>query len=202
METKSSNAATTDFQTILTKELAEVIKMSVIFCINAKNTSVSPVEKEIISEDAWFHVLEKRDKYDSTKGTFRTWATKVARNYALSELSKLKNNPLHHTSSISEDNPDDKDESKEKKFSCRNDVHAEVEDGSVRLHWQYALEFLKSVILTFRGRDREIAEMLLNERTKEEMMTATQMSGGNVDACVCRVRKKMREALGKAGYIA
>ena len=42
--------------------------------------------------------------------------------------------------------------------------------------------------------------MLIAEQTKAEIMEQTQMTGGNVDVCVSRVRKRMRADLLEAGY--
>jgi hypothetical protein len=62
------------------------------------------------------------------------------------------------------------------------------------------LDTLKRIVAGYSGRDREFGEMLINERTKEEMMAKTQMSGGTVDVCKSRVLKRMRADLLKAGY--
>ena len=163
---------------------------------------VSPSEREMIAENAWVHVLEKRNKFDATKGAkFPTWAKKVAQNFASDELEKLNNDPLHLTGILHEDQPKNENDAKEysDKVSYRRAFGC-VADCTDQLFWHDALDVLKRIVSTYIGRDRTVAQMLIGERTKEEMMALTQMTGGNVDVCVSRVRKKMRTDLRKAGY--
>ena len=99
-------AAAADFQATLTNELGETIKKSVLFYIHGRDHlgMVSSFEREMIAENAWFHVIEKREKYKSSKDAkFSTWAKKVAQNFASDELDKLQNDPLHLTGLLNED---------------------------------------------------------------------------------------------------
>ena len=197
-------AAAADFQATLTNELGETIKKSVLFYIDGRDHlgMVSSFEREMIAENAWFHVIEKREKYKPSKDAkFSTWAKKVAQNFANDELDKLQRDALHLTSSLYGEQPkenfdDNTDEAKPvcyKPLGCTTDCNS-------RLYWKDALETLKGIVSTYVGRDRTVAEMLIGERTKEEMMAEAQMSGGNVDTCKCRVLKKMRADLLGAGY--
>ncbi len=201
MERTNSIAATAaDLQATLNNELGNSIQRSVIFYIDGRKDSgmISPSEREMIAENAWVHVLEKREKYDASKGAkFRTWATKVATNFAKDKCDELRRDALHLQGSL---------EKTESDISVSNGVHVHhnaygrVEDCSTRQYWKDALESLKDIVSSYGGRDRAVAQMLIGERTKEEMMAETQMSGGNVDVCISRVRKKMRADLLEAGY--
>ena len=197
-------AAAADFQATLTNELGDTIKKSVLFYIDGRDHlgMVSSFEREMIAENAWFHVIGKREKYKPSKDAkFSTWAKKVAQNFASDELDKLQNDPLHMTSLLHEDQPKNEDDAKKYSdtVSYRRSFGS-AGDCSDQLYWHEMLETLKGIVSTYVGRDRTVAEMLIGERTKEEMMAETQMSGGNVDTCKCRVLKKMRADLLEAGY--
>lgn len=199
-----NKSAAADFQATLTNELGDTIKKSVLFYIDGRDHlgMVSSFEREMIAENAWFHVIEKREKYKPSKDAkFSTWAKRVAQNFASDELDKLQNDPLHMTCLLHEDQPKNEDDAK--KYSdtvSYRKSFGSVEDCSDQLYFHDLLESLKEIVSTYVGRDRTVAEMLIGERTKEEMMAETQMSGGNVDTCKSRVLKKMRADLLKAGY--
>lgn len=205
MKTNNTIAATAeDFQATLTNELGETIKKSVLFYINRRDPigMVSSFEREMIAEKAWFHVIEKREKYRLSKDAkFRTWAKRVAQNFASDELEKLQNDPLHMTGLLHEDQPKNEDDAKKYSdtVSYRRSFGS-VGDCSDQLYWHEMLETLKGIVSTYVERDRMVAEMLIGERTKEEMMAVMQMTGGNADTCKCRVLKKMRADLLEAGY--
>ncbi len=199
MEKQTIAATTADFKGILTVELGNAIKKSVIFYLDEadKSKKISLSEREMIAENAWEHVLMKAGKYDASKGAkFRTWAVTVAKNFAKDQLKKLINDPLHRTSHI---------ESGYQKTETDEDVVSYVpvkdyEDFENTQYWRDAYETFIGIVSNYSGRDREIAEMLIRERTKEEIMAKTQMSGSLVDTCICRLRKRMRADLLKAGY--
>ena len=205
MKNNTSIAATAaDFQAILTNELGETIKKSVLFYIYGRDHigMVSSFEREMIAENAWFHVIEKREKYRPSKDAkFRTWAKRVAQNFASDELEKLQNDPLHMTGLLHEDQPKNEDDAKKYSdtVSYRRSFGS-VGDCSDQLYWQEMLETLKGIVSTYVERDRTVAEMLIGECTKEEIMAVMQMTGGNADTCKCRVLKKMRADLLEAGY--
>ena len=193
-----------DFQTTLTNELGASIQKSVLFFIGDRDPfgMVSPFEREMIAENAWFHVIEKRAMYQPDRNAkFITWAKRVARNYAIDELSKLENDPLHRTGLLREDHPRNENDAKKysDKVSYRRSFES-VADCSEKLYWRDALDALKDIVSRYGGRDRTVAEMLIEDRTKAEIMAETQMTGGNVDVCVSRVRKRMRADMHEAGY--
>lgn len=203
---KNNNLAATgaDIQAILTNELGNLIKKSVLFYIDERDSNgmVSSFEREMIAEDAWEKVVEKHSEYKATgHAKFRTWAKTVARNQASDDLDKLQRDALHLTSSLYGEQPkenfdDNTDEAKPvcyKPLGCTTDCNS-------RLYWKDALETLKDIVSNYDGRDRTVAQMLIACKTKEEIMAETQMTGGNVDTCKSRVRKKMRDDLLKAGY--
>lgn len=198
--TKSIFTTAAGLQAILNNEFRNSIQRSVLFYIEGRKDSdmISPSEREMIAENAWVHVLEKREKYNATKGAkFRTWATKVATNFAKDKCNELRRDALHLQGSL---------EKTEYDLSVHNGVHVHhnafgrMEDSSARQYWKDALESLENIVSSYGGRDRVVAQMLISERTKEEMMAETQMTSGNVDVCISRVRKKMRADLLEAGY--
>lgn len=205
MKTYKTIAATAaDLQATLTNELGETIKNSVLYYINGRDPigMVSSFEREMIAENAWFHVIEKREKYRPSKDAkFRTWAKRVAQNFASDELEKLQNDPLHMTGLLHEDQPKNEDDAKKYSdtVSYRRSFGS-VGDCSDQLYWHEMLETLKGIVSTYVERDRTVAEMLIGESTKEEIMAVMQMTGGNADTCKCRVLKKMRADLLEAGY--
>lgn len=205
MKTYKTIAATAaDFQATLTNELGETIKNSVLYYINGRDPigMVSSFEREMIAENAWFHVIEKREKYRPSKDAkFRTWAKRVAQNFASDELEKLQNDPLHMTGLLHEDQPKNEDDAKKYSdtVSYRRSFGS-VGDCSDQLYWHEMLKTLKGIVSTYVERDRTVAEMLIGESTKEEIMAVMQMTGGNADTCKCRVLKKMRADLLEAGY--
>ena len=205
MNNKNSIAATAaDFQATITNELGETIKKSVLFYINGRDDFglVSSFEREMIAESSWFHVIEKREKYSPSIGAkFSTWAKKVALNFASDELDKLQNDPLHMTGLLHEDQP--RYENDAKRYSDTVSYRrsfGSVADCSNQQYYRDMIETLKNIVSRYAGRDRTVAKMLIDERTKVEIMTEAQMSGSNVDTCKSRVLKKMRADLLKAGY--
>lgn len=197
-------AAAADFQANLTNELGESIKKSVLLYLAGRDDHgwFSPFEREMIAENAWFHVIEKQAMYKpSPSAKFSTWAKKVALNFASDEFSRLQNDPLHRTGLLQEDQPKNEDDAKKYKDTVSPyRAFGSVGDCSDQLYWQDMLETLKGIVSTYVGRDRTVAEMLIGERTKEEIMAEEQMSGGYVDTFKSRIRQRMRADLLKAGY--
>lgn len=193
-------ATTADYQVTLTNEMGTCIQKHVLLFL--KDRQVSAFEKEMIAENAWFHVVVKSAKYTPTeKAKFSTWAKKVALNFAVDELRKLNNDPLHMTGLLYEDQPVDEDDAR--KYSDTVSPYrafGSVGDCIDQLDMQDALKTLKEIVASYVGRDRTVGDLLLKERTKEEIMAETQMKGGNVDTCKSRVLKKMRADLLEAGY--
>ena len=189
-----------DYQATLTNETGSIIQKSILIYIDGRDPvgNVSPLERERIAEGAWFHVIKKCAMYKPSKDAkFITWAKKVAQNFAIDELRKLKNDPLHLTS------PLPADEDKTGKYSdafCTYSASWFEGESNDKLGLQKAINTLKDIVSRYSGRDRTVAEMLIAGRTKEEIMAETNMSSGNVDTCKCRVLKKMRNDLLKAGY--
>lgn len=198
------NFTMTGNQVILTNELGKSIQKSVLFYINSRDplNMVLPFEREMIAENAWYHVLKKREKYAASKGAkFSTWAATVAKHFASDELAKLNRDALHLVEDVSECREKQKKSILKRYGNVQfNDNFCRTEDCACRQYWQDAFQTLKNIVSTYGGRDRTVAEMLISERTKEEMMAETQMSSGNVDVCISRIRKKMRADLLRAGY--
>lgn len=203
-KTNSIAATAADFQANLTIELGESIKKSVLLYLAGRDDFgwFSSFEREMIAENAWAHVIEKRAMYKpSESAKFSTWAKKVALNFASDEYSRLQNDPLHRTGLLQEDQPKNEDDAKKYKDTVSPyRAFGSVGDCSDQLYWQDMLETLKGIVSTYVGRDRTVAEMLIGERTKEEIMAEEQMSGGYVDTFKSRIRQRMRADLLKAGY--
>ena len=208
MKNKQPVAATTaDLRATLTVDFGKTIQKGVIIFIGGKDSSVSFSEREMIAENAWFHVLENSEKYDASKGaSFKTWAIKVAENFAKDELRKLRRSPFYLVGSL-ERGCLQRDDSREELVQY---IPIEANEGSERWqYWHEAYETFKSIMSGYSGRDRKVVEMLICERTKEEIMTAMQMSGimtamqmsgSAVDTCLCRLRKKMLADMRRAGF--
>lgn len=201
----TTNLTTTsvDYQAIITNELGNFVKHRVLNYIAVRYSlmMVSEIERELIAETSWFHVVENCMKYKAGAAKFRTWAFKVAVNFAKTELKKLKNNPLHGGQrNVFEEQPDDKDDAADQKPKTTLNVFPNVSDCIEHLYWKDALGTLKHIVQTYSDRDQSLAGMLIAQKTKEEIMSAMHMSGGNVDVCKCRLLKKMRADLLRAGY--
>ncbi len=198
-KTNSIAAITADLQATLTNELGNTIKKRVLFYIDDidKLKKVAAYERELIAENAWAHVLEKRDKFHATKDAkFITWATKVAKNFAKDELEKLFKSPLHLAGTL------------ETGFKA-TPTHqeridyvpvADCEDYDRCQYFHDAFGTFTGIVAGYSGRDRKIAEMLMRECSKEEIMEELQMSGALTDTCICRLRKRMRADMLRAGY--
>ena len=203
-KTKSIAATAANYRVNLTNEMGAIIKKSVLFYIDGRDDRgmISSFEREMIAEGAWFRVIERYAKYKPSKNAkFLTWAKKVAKNYASDELDKLQNDPLHMTGHLHEDQP--RNENDAKKYNdavSYRKSFGRVEDCSDQVYWRNALDALKDIVAEYSGRDRTVAELLIAEKSKAEIMAQTQMTGGNVDVCVSRVRKRMRADLLEAGY--
>ena len=63
-----------------------------------------------------------------------------------------------------------------------------------------ACEFVKLVVSSLRGLNRTVADLLLEEKTIEEISAETNMECGCIRTCKCRVFKKLRTELQRAGY--
>lgn len=204
MDTETNLMTTSvDYQAIITNELGNFVKHRILNYIAVRYTlkMVSEIERELIAEASWFHVVENSMKYKAGKAKFRTWALKVAVNFAKTELKKLKNDPLHGgRRNVFEEQPDDKDEAADQAQKTTPNVFPNVSDCIEHLYWKDALGTLKHIVQTYSDRDQSLAEMLIAQKTKEEIMSAMHMSGGNVDVCKCRLLKKMRTDLLRAGY--
>lgn len=201
--TKNRTTTSADYQAIITNELGNFVKHRVLNYITVRYSleMVSEHERELIAEESWFHVVENCMKYKAGTAKFRTWALKVAVNFAKTELKKLKNNPLHGgRRNVFEEQPDDKDEAADQTQKTTPNVFPNVSDCIEHLYWKDALGTLKHIVQTYSDRDQSLAEMLIAQKTKEEIMSAMHMSGGNVDVCKCRLLKKMRADLLRAGY--
>lgn len=203
-KTRNFAASAAELQEILTKENERIIKKAVLIFLNeeADPKSVSYREREMIAEKAFFHVIKKAAAYDPSKGAkFTTWAKKVAINAATDELRKLNRDPLHETALLPEDQSSDDDDAKRPidRISYRSSFECEA-DSSDRLYQKDMVAALRGIVATYSGRDRMMADMLLAGRTKQEIMAETQMSGGNVDACICRFRRRLLDDLRRAGY--
>lgn len=193
-------ATAADYQVVLTNEMGACIQKHVLFFL--KDRKVSAFEKEMIAENAWSHVVVKSAKFTPTeKAKFSTWAKKVALNFAVDELRKLNNDPLHMTGLLYEDQPASEDDARMYSDTVSPyRAFGSVGDCIDQLDMQDAIKTLRVIVASYAGRDRIVGEMLLGERTKEEIMAETQMTGGNVDTCKCRLLKKMRADLLEAGY--
>lgn len=203
METTTNLTITSvDYQAIITNELGNFVKHRVLDYIAVRYSlkMVSEIERELIAEASWFHVVENCMKYKAGKAKFRTWAVTVAVNFAKTELRKLKNDPLHGLRDVIEEPFGDEDDADDQKRKTTPKVSQNVSDCIEHLYWKDALGALKHIVQTYRDRDQSLAEMLIAQKTKEEIMSEMHMSGGNVDVCKCRLLKKMRADFLRAGY--
>ena len=205
MGKKNSIAATAaDFQSLLNNKLRLTVRQAVFDHIEKRKDSCafSAFDRELIAEEAWGQVIAKRESYSPGKGSFSTWAKTVGVNKAKDVSAKHHHDAYHHIDvAPAEEEPENEYDAKkyEDKVSYQN-AYGHVEDCSRRQYWRDMHEALKHIVSGYCGRDREVAEMLIEERTKEEIMAKTHMSGGNVDVCKSRVLKRMRADLLKAGY--
>ena len=201
---KTNNQIAAASQALITLEMGEAIKKSVHFYLDSRDLHgmVSPSEKEEIAEDAWVHVIAVQAQYLPSKGAkFKTWATKVAQNFASDQMGKLRTDPLHMACSLYEERPSGEDDAQQDMgLVSYNSPLGYVDDCSDQLQCCEVLEALDGFVANYCGRDRSVAKMLFADCTKAEIMEQTQMTGGNVDVCICRVRKRLRSDLRKAGY--
>ena len=200
METYNATAAN------LQLEFSQDLRSSILYVVNTyiethyeweKENNVY-LEKEFIAERAWEHVLKKAHKYVPGKASFKTWAKTVAINYAKDEakrLNKLYKRVLSQV--LDEEADEDEDRFDIENLADPSDCNQDVCD---QIEKRDAYELIKLVVSSLNGPKRQVADLLLEEMSIEEISAKTNMERGYVSVCKNRVFKILRTELLRAGY--
>lgn len=156
------------------------------------------LEKEFIAEDAWKHLLKKAHKYVPGEASFKTWEKIVVINYIKDKARRWNKLPKREfTQEYNVETEEDYELFDLENLADPNDCEGDICDQIDR---HDACEFVKLVVSSLRGLNRTVADLLLEEKTIEEISTETNMECGYFRTCKCRVFKKLRTELQRAGY--
>ena len=210
---------------IFDKECYEAISRTVR-CVLTSNAGSYITWEDIqdITQAAAERILVKRNLYDPLKNTtFRTWATRVAHNYAI-QLSKMIRRTSLHTVSLAgllnladvSDNNDGTTGSRV--FSGKNTSstwamenlgiipdearadHAFTKEDEEKSMTKRIARLQEFMATEFNSGEKLLFEMMRNGLSKNEMMARTGKSGGNIDTSICRLRSKTRRWMKEADY--
>ncbi len=133
-------------------------------------------------QSASLHILNQSDSFDPDHGTpFKAWVCVVARNYTISEAKKLKKIINAKTRFDVIEGMDLEDFSILEPFQ-KLEEKSESKDR---------LTLLTGFLATLNESDKLLLEMMKDGLSKEQMMEVTHKTGGNIDTCKSRLRKKI-----------
>lgn len=156
------------------------------------------LEKEFIAEDAWKDLLKKAHMYVPGEASFKTWAKIVVINYIKDKARRWNKLPKREfTQEYNVETEEDYEFFDLENLADPNDCEGDICDQIDRYD---ACEFVKLVVSSLSGPNRTVADLLLEEKTIEEISAETNMECGYIRTCKSRVFKKLRTELQRAGY--
>lgn len=158
------------------------------FLLTHAASFLSQEEIEDIAQNAVIHVWDIRDKYDSSKGaSFKTWASRVVHNYAVSESKKAC-----RKSSLS---------------TNIDEIHGlvakegiECIEGRSEFDSDLRMGMLRRFISGMKEGERELIAMLEEGLSKDEIIARTGKSGSYIDTMKCRLRAKIHHFIRQREY--
>jgi len=144
-------------------------------------------EREEIAEDAAVDVLGKLARFDPSHGAkATTWAYKVVKNFVINRTESLKRRQFYtKVNRIDVDGPAGNlipDESPD-----------EVETNEIRV-------LVRTTLNSLPRKARQVADMMLADRTTEEMTKSLQITDGALYAHTFRIRNEVSSTLRENGY--
>lgn len=144
-------------------------------------------EREEIAEDAAVDVLGKLDRFDPNHGAkVTTWAYTVVQRYILNRTEALKRRQFYtRVNRIDFDGP------------AGNLIPDESPDGT---ETNEIRALVRTTLNSLPRKARQVADMMLDDRTTEEMTKSLQITDGALYAHTFRIRNEVSFALRKNGY--
>lgn len=156
------------------------------------------LEKEFIAERAWDHVCKNAQQYVPGEASFKTWERKVVTNHIKDEAKRLNKHPKREfTQESNVETEEDYELFDLENLADPNDCKGDICD---QIDCYDAYELVKLVVSSLSGPNRTVADLLLEEKTIEEISAETNMECGYIRTCKSRVFKKLRTELQRAGY--
>lgn len=186
MSTYTSPASASE---LLTNENCTAIRSYVNKSLAGKNYSnPDSCDNSIIAEEAVAHVVEQvmKSKYDPSKGPFLPWACTVAVNHALTMMRKYSKCAMGMAESYdrfgNDDDCMDADSPATLDFPCDDDPLEDLELGNAR-------ELYSNLAESYNKKMREVAKMILEGYTRDEIKAALGISDNDLSTCKCRIKK-------------
>ena len=210
-------------QVIIDAECCESIRKTVRYILkrNMKNY-ISECDVDDAVQSVLIHIWVKKDIYDPSRGaSFKTWATTIAHNYTIQLSKKLQkhskvikslcdfdsiasgqesmdylfNSTFSSNSSLSWINDNLGHRHNESNADYKFDKQHEDERQNARL--DNLVNYLESKL---NNNEKQLLQMMKDDRSKEEMMELLKKSSGNIDTCKSRLRSKISKWMKESDY--
>lgn len=223
MSLQSATSQQKSKQVIIDAECCESIRKTVRYILkrNMKNY-ISECDVDDAVQSVLIHIWVKKDIYDPSRGaSFKTWATTIAHNYTIQLSKKLQKHSQVIKSLCDFDSLTAGQESMDYVFNS-------IVNGNTSLSWindnlghrqnessadyifdkQYDDERQKARLDNLENylecklnkSEKQLLQMMKDERTKEEMMELLKKSSGNIDTCKSRLRSKISKWMKESDY--
>ena len=223
MSQQSATSQQKSKQVIFDAECYESLKKTVRYVLqNYAEHYVSECDVDDILQSVMIHIWLKRDVYDPSRGaSFKTWANTIAHNYTI-QLSKKLNKHSKVIKSMcdfdsrksGQDGMDYifnamvKDNSSlswindnlghiQNEFNADYQFEKQYEDERQNARVDNLLNYLENKL---NRSEKQLLQMMKDDRTKEEMMELLQKSAGNIDTCKSRLRSKISKWMKESDY--
>lgn len=223
MKLQSATSQQRSKQVVIDAECYESIRKTVRYVLkrNMRNY-VSDCDVDDAVQSVLIHIWVKKDVYDPNRGaSFKTWATTIAHNYAIQLSKKLQkhskvikslcdfdsltsgqegmdyvfNTIVQSNSSLSWINDNLGHIQNESNADYKFDQQHEELKQSARLN--NLTNYLENKL---NQSEKQLLQMLKDDRSKAEMMDLLQKSSGNIDTCKSRLRSKISKWMKESDY--
>ena len=211
---------------VIDRECYDAIRETVSFVLYRNASSyITRDDIQDITQEAATKVLLNSSLYDPEKNTsFKTWATRVAHNYAIQLSRKIKKS-VDTSVAISgfldmEGSFEDDDEKKvaSKIFTGKDSstswamdilgIRPEESNADFAFTKKDEYSAMKTRIRNLQdfldtrlnSSEKFLLEMMCDGLSKTEMMEITGKTGGNIDTSISRLRSKVREWMKASNY--
>lgn len=223
MKLQSATSQQRSKQVVIDAECYESIRKTVRYVLkrNMRNY-VSDCDVDDAVQSVLIHIWVKKDIYDPSRGaSFKTWATTIAHNYTIQLSKKLQkhfrmikslcdfdtlvtgqegmdyvfNNIVQSNSSLSWIN--------DNLGYAQHDLSADYrlihQDDEERLNARLdnLTDYLENKL---NQSEKELLQLLKDDRSKSDMMEILKKSSGNIDTCKSRLRSKISKWMKESDY--
>ena len=223
MKSQSATSQQKSKQVIIDAECYESIRKTVRYILNRNMRNyVSEFDMEDVLQSVLIHIWVKKDIYDPSRGaSFKTWATTIAHNYTIQLSKKLQkhfrmikslcdfdslatgqegmdyvfNNIVQGDSSLSWINDNLGYAQHDSSADFRLIQQDDEERQNARL--DNLTDYLENKL---NHSEKQLLQMLKDDRSKAEMMEILKKSSGNIDTCKSRLRAKISKWMKESNY--